>query len=276
MAYQEEEKTKLRRQFSKEAIALAMQGRWREAVVANKSLIENFPNDVDAYNRLGRAHMELGEYPSAKGAYQKAVELDPYNTIAKKNLSRLSLLEKEAVATGEGSAQKVEPQQFIEEVGKAGVVNLHRLAPPPVLARLVAGASVNLRVENANLVAENGQGEYLGQVDPRHAQRLVKLMESGNKYSAAVVSSTEQGVTIIIREVFQHPSQAGRPSFPSRGPEGFRPYIADRIIRRGLEYEEVPEGSGYTIIGGDESELSSEESVEIEEEEEDEETENGE
>ena len=66
MAYHEEESTKLRRQTSKQAIALAMEGRWREAVTANQSLIDAFPSDVDAYNRLGRAYMELGEYAIAR------------------------------------------------------------------------------------------------------------------------------------------------------------------------------------------------------------------
>ena len=66
---------RLRRQSSKQAIALAMQGRWREAVAVNKSLIESFPSDVDAYNRLGRAYMELGEYSQAREAYQQALEL---------------------------------------------------------------------------------------------------------------------------------------------------------------------------------------------------------
>ena len=59
MSYQEEERTRLKRQSSKHAIALAMQGRWREAVAANKSLLESFPNDVDAHNRLGRAYMDI-------------------------------------------------------------------------------------------------------------------------------------------------------------------------------------------------------------------------
>ena len=39
MSYQEEEQVSLRRRGSKQAIALAMQGRWGEAVAANKSLI---------------------------------------------------------------------------------------------------------------------------------------------------------------------------------------------------------------------------------------------
>ena len=43
MTYQEEEQSRLRRQASKEAITLALQGRWKEAIAVNKSLIESFP-----------------------------------------------------------------------------------------------------------------------------------------------------------------------------------------------------------------------------------------
>ena len=255
MSYQEEEQVSLRRRGSKQAIALAMQGRWREAVAANKSLIESFPNDVDAYNRLGRACMELGEYSRAKEAYSRAVELDPYNTIAKKNLHRLSQLG-EGVAGSEDAFHRVEPQHFIEETGKAGVVSLYRLAPREILAKMVAGDRVHLRVDGSSLIVQDGRGEYLGQVEPKHGQRLIKLMKGGNKYTATVISSTEEMVAIIIREVYQDPSQAGQLSFPSKGLERIRPYVGDRIFRRKLEYEEgVVEETGYTIVGGDEAEL---------------------
>ncbi len=127
MSYQEEEQVSLRRRGSKQAIALAMQGRWREAVAAKGRIIESFPNDVDAYNRLGRACMELREYSRAREAYSQALELDPCNTIAKKNLHRLSRLGEGTVGVG-GAFHRVEPQHFIEETGKAGVVNLYRLA----------------------------------------------------------------------------------------------------------------------------------------------------
>ncbi len=263
MTYQEEEQVRLRRRGSKQAIALAMQGRWREAVAANKSLIENFPNDVDAYNRLGRAYMELGEYSQAKEAYSRAMELDPYNTIAKKNLQRLSHLG-ERVVGSEGAFHKVEPQHFIEETGKAGVVNLYRLAPGEILAKMVAGDRVYLRVDGSSLIVQDGRGEYLGQVEPKHGQRLIKLMKGGNKYTATVISSTEEMMTIIIREVYQDPSQAGQLSFPAKGFKHIRPYVGDRIFRRELEYEgEAVEEPGYTIVGGDEVEPLSEESGDI-------------
>ncbi|HLB28011.1 MAG TPA: tetratricopeptide repeat protein, partial [Dehalococcoidales bacterium] len=261
MAYHEEESTRLRRQTSRQAIALAMEGRWREAVTANQHLIESFPNDVDAYNRLGRAHMELGEYALAKEAYQKAIKVDPYNTIAQKNLNRLShLKEKEGEVDGQ---EKVEPQQFIEEVAKAGVVNLRRLASAEILAKAVAGSKVNLKVDGPRLLVENSHGEYLGQVEPRHAQRLIKLMAGGNKYVASIVSSAENAVAVIIRETYQHPSQSGKTSFPSRGSESVRAEmddrIGDRIIRRTLEHldeeQTAPGDTGYAIVGGDDTDV---------------------
>lgn len=266
MSYQEEERTRLRRQSSRQAISLAMEGRWGEAVAANKSLVESFPNDVDAHNRLGRANIELGEYSLAREAYEKAMELDPYNAIAKKNLNRLSHLG-ETVGSSVGIFQKVEPQHFIEEVGKAGVVNLWCLALPGVLAKTVAGSSVNLRIDGHALIAENNYGEYLGKVEPRHGQRLAKLMEGGNRYTAAIISSTEETVTVIIREVYQDSSQAGRLSFPPKGVDSLRTYPGDRIIRRELEYDEaLPGAPGYIIIGGEGTELLTDDSQDIDDE----------
>ncbi len=235
MSY-EERQTRLKRLHEKEAIALAMQSRWQEAIAANKKTIEGFPHDVDAYNRLGKAYMELGEYSLAKDAYSRATELDPANTIAAKNLHRLSQLGETTVGT-RGDSHHAEPHDFIEEMGKTGVVNLRHLAPPTVVVRMVAGNEVYLKTDGANLVVEDGRGEYLGQVEPKHAQRLIKLTEGGNKYTAAVVGSAEDRLTIIIREVYQHPSQAGQLSFPPRGLEKLQPYVGGRMLRQELEEE---------------------------------------
>ena len=255
MAYDQEGQVRLRRQRSKQAIALAMQGQWREAIVANQEIIDSFPNDVEAHNRLGRAYMELGMYSQAKEAYGQAMELDPYNTIAKKNLQRLSHLGEVLVSSG-GYSPKAEPQHFIEEVAKAGVVDLYHIGPQEILARTAAGDRVYLKIDGPSLIVENSRGEYLGQVEPNHGQRLIKLMKGGNEYTAAIISSAEGKVTVIIREVYQDPSQAGQLSFPPRGFRGLRPYVANKILRDELEYEELlPEES----IGIDEDQATSQE-----------------
>ena len=132
---------------------------------------------------------------------------------------------------------------------------------------MVAGDRVFLKMSGPNLIVENSSGQFLGQVEPKYGQRLIRLMKVGNEYSAAIVSSTEDKVTVIIREIYQHPSQAGQLSFPPRGLEGAHPHSSERRTRRELEYEEeLVEEPGYTIIGDvEEPAVLPEEPFEIEE-----------
>ena len=242
MAYQQDATIKLRQVRSKQAVTLAMQGRWQEAVTVNKLIVENFPKDVEAYNRMGRAYMELGEYASARDAYQQSLGIDQFNTIAKRNLDRLANLGKSA-ANSEVDVHHAEPQIFIEEIGKSGVVNLNGLAPKEILAKMSAGDMINLKIDHHNLVAENSAWEYIGLVEPRHAQRLIKLIQGGNKYTAAIISSADDKVTVIIREAYQDPSQAGQLSFPPKGAKIARPSVSGKINRSEESDEESADES---------------------------------
>jgi tetratricopeptide (TPR) repeat protein len=257
MTPSDEKLSRFKEQRSKEAIDLAMQARWREAVDVNKEIIGSFPEDVDSYNRLGRAYMELGEYAKSKEAYGQSVKLDRYNVIANRNLRRLNDLK--GAGKTEIETDKVEPHQFIEEIGKAGVVTLVELAQKEKRATTVAGDKAILRIDGLYLIAESSRGDYLGRVEPKHAPRLIRMMTGGNKYSALVVKSAAESMTVMIRETFQHPSQAGKLSFPPKGMEEFHPYAGDRLLR--LDAEDEGE-SGYTIVGGDEVEVLPEEAEE--------------
>ncbi len=271
--YQLSEKAKLRRQRTNEAIALAMQSQWDEAIAVNKSIIEIFPDDADAYNRLGKALTQLGRYAEAGDAYSHALEIEPNNGIAKKNLDRLAHL-REAEAEPRNGRQ-VSSHLFIEETGKADVADLYRLAPRKVLVKIAAGDPVHLEAKGQSLTVESVDGEYIGEVEPRLGLRLIKLMQGGNRYTAAIVGVGEKGGKVMIKEIFQHPSQAGRPSFPARAADGFRPYVKDSMLK--YEREDDEEGLEEEYPGEFEKEepareevTSLEEMVAIEDEEEEE------
>lgn len=252
MVYQqEEERTRLGKRLSQEAIALAIQGRWEEAVAVNKSIIERFPNDARAYNRLGRALIELGEFAQAREAYSKALELVPNNVIAIKNLARLAGLS-ESTTTMDSGQRKVASELFITEMGKAGVVNLCNLASWEVLAKMGVGAQVHLEVRGQRLVVQSQAGEYLGEVEPKYGLRLVKLMRGGNRYAAAILSVAEDGVQVIIREEYQHPRQAGHPSFPSTATEHLHAYAKELSLTHDIAIDEgeAPKEVEYVEEGG--------------------------
>jgi len=242
MTYQTDDRTdraRIRRQRTERAIKLAMESKWEEAAQENQTILSVFPRDVDAYNRLGKALTELGRYPEARAAYGRAVEFDPNNAIARKNLQRLAALGEVAPMPVEART-KVDPDLFIEETGKTGVTEL---TPPDreLLQRLTAGDKINLKRQGNALAVETVAGENLGLVEPRLALRLTRLMDSGNEYAAAVasVSPTGERFRIIIKETFQSPDNVGRLSFPATGPEGVRPYTKDRsLLRYELEDED--------------------------------------
>ena len=237
MSNQEDKQVRIKQKSNKQAITLAMQGMWREAVTVNIGLIESFPHDNEAYNRLGKAYSELGEYTEAKEAYTKAIEMDPYNVIAKRNLQRLSYLA-ENTADPQTLVEKIEPQYFIEEIGKARVVDIYELPSPEIVAKIVAGDKVNLKIDGNKLVIETVYGKYLVQVNPQDGQHLVKLIEGGNTYIAAVVSSSAKSISIIIREEYQHPSQSDSLSFPPKRIEEDQYYTGEKTYRLDKEHEE--------------------------------------
>lgn len=237
-AQQAKERARLRRQLSDQAIRLATQGEWEEAVAVNQQLIELSDKDVDAHNRLGKALMELGRFRAARDAYAESARIDPNNSIAKKNLTRLEALAEALPETGEAAHERVDPRIFIEETGKTGHTNLVRLAPGPALARLTAGDQVHLRVEERRLEVADARGEFLGEIGPPLSFKLIDLMEGGNEYAAAITSLGENQVNIIIKELFQHPSQAGKISFPAKAGETFRGYIKESVLDRERDFDE--------------------------------------
>jgi len=237
--YQPEERARLRKQWVDQAIAQALASQWEEAIATNRQILSLFPNDVEAYNRLGKAYSEIGQYAEAKWAYSQALKFDPHNTIAQRNLERLSRLSDEQAASGPG-LERIDPRLFIEETGKTAATSLLNLAPAEEIAKLAAGDQVRLVPEGRRLLVQTARGTYIGQVEPRLGNRIINLLESGNQYAAAITAIENSQVKIIIRETYQHPSQWGKVSFPAQGGSGetIRAYIKDSVLRYDREEDE--------------------------------------
>ncbi len=250
-----EEKARLKRQWTDLAIQQALASQWTDAVTTNKNILNLFPQEPDAYNRLGKAHSELGQYAEARQAYSQTLKYSPNNTIAKKQLERLSLLQEEPARTI-GGVDRIDPRLFIEETGKTGITELINLAPASVLAKVAVGDKVQLHVNGHTIFVRNAAGEDIGQIEPRLANRLINFMEGGNRYAAAILTTDGHGqVRLIIREEYQHPSMFGKVSFPSQGSgDTIRAYIKDSMLRYDREDDDELGNDDEYYDGGDESE----------------------
>jgi tetratricopeptide (TPR) repeat protein len=226
-----EERVKPRSMYVEEAIREALESRWSEALATNEALVERHGPDEDTYNRIGKALTELGRLEEALEAYSAALRLNPLNLIAQKNVRKLgAMLEaKEHVA---GGSQAIDVDLFAEEPGKSA---LTVLTPPnrAVSVAVAPGDVLALAPDGTTLRAHTARGVSLGEVEPKVARRLLPLMETGNRYTAAVARVDDKRIEIIIREVHQSPENARKSSFPlskSARREEFRPYAKESLL----------------------------------------------
>lgn len=231
--------TRLKRQLAEQAINQASEARWADAAETNRRLIELGP-DSEAENRLAKALWELGELGAAREHYVKALQLDPTNRIAERNIDRLKVLLVEAgektVPAKPGSKAPV--SIFVEETGKTGFAHLTNLARSAELAQVNPGDAVELTPEGNRLIAISN-GVRIGVVEPRVAARLLKLIADGNKYLAGVTSLGDKDVRLIIREIYQDPRNYGKVSFPTAAKStDLRPYTKGTLLREDEELEE--------------------------------------
>lgn len=212
----QDEKVRLQRRLQNQAVELAARSRWAEAAQVNEKLI-SLAEAPETYNRLGKAYFELGRLTEARDAYRNALRLAPNNRIARRNLERIEeLLAKSASLPGplKTGRQLVNLRLFITEVGKTALTTLVDVQRGPALATIVTGEKVELRLEGRRVAVYDTSGMLVGYIEPKLAQRLRELMAGGNRYIAAVARTDGRQVRIIIREIYQAPSQRGRVSFP--------------------------------------------------------------
>ena len=229
------DKNKIKREKAQQAVDLALDGLWDEARSLNEDILQYFPDDIEAMNRLAKANLELGNLSTAKENFEKVLYLSPYNSIAKKNLDRLSLLLKRR--TTSQNTKKVAPKLLLEKNGRTGITMLRTCASQDILAHVASGDLVTLEVFNESLRALNSDGITLGYVETKLASRLVKLIGKGNCYDAAVLSATPAKVSVVIREIYRHPSLLGVISFPAVSKEEYPSGINNALLRYEIEKE---------------------------------------
>lgn len=227
------QKQQTRRQLGEDARKAAFEGNWEEAVALNLQIIDRFQKDADAFNRLGRAYISLGNLEDAKDAYSKALRADPANLIARRNLQRLEILRGQG---GKSSADVTRPgpmprtSAFLEEVGKTWVDELVNPGELRTLADISSGEELQLSVEDDRLVVRRANGDRMGEVEPKTARRVMDLMVSGNRYEIFALGLAGQTLRTILREIFRDPSVATTVSFPRQITS--RAYLRDRDLLR--------------------------------------------
>lgn len=232
LSTQTKDASKPRSAYVEEAVQLAVDANWDEAIELNRFIMDSFGADEATHNRIGKALTELGRLDEAKAAYEAAHAINPQNPVARKNIQKLENLMK-ANQSLRGGAVKVDLNLFVEEMGKTTTTVL-RATDEDVCSKVAPGDVAELRVEGDGVEVDTVRGVRIGSLEPKLARRLLKFIQGGNRYQAGVTACDGNQVKVIVREVYQNATFAGKPSFPitrKRDVE-FRPYARERLATR--------------------------------------------
>lgn len=195
------------------AISAALNCRWDEAVSLNQKMLDLSPENAQCLNRLAKAYFELGKYSQAKKAYAEVLRIDPYNSIAQKNLKKVNSLKKGDGIALPSQTMVISPALFLEEPGITTLVNLVKVAEPQKLLKLSPGTVVSLLEKKRGISVADGNHQYLGAFPDDCAFRLLRLIKGGNKYQVIIKSVRSNGLTVLIREVFRSKKFKNQASF---------------------------------------------------------------
>ena len=226
-----------RRVAIEQAVDFASKNKWSEAIAVNREIIKNFGEETESLNRLGRAYMENGQFPSAIKAYKKALKIEPLNRIALRNLDRLA----EASPPQEKKEKIREKKVFFLDNADAVVFLELEAVDLQVINLLNIGDSLGLKVEGSAVHVVNEAGQYLGILTPQVGIRLSRLLDGGNKYEIALADLAIP-VRVAIREEYVHPSQVGKSSFitkTSKASSKVRGYTRRSLVFDGRESESL-------------------------------------
>jgi tetratricopeptide (TPR) repeat protein len=190
-----------------QAIQAAKTQDWDTAITLNQQITEIDPTDINAFNRLGVAQVQLGQMKQAKASFEQVLEIDKTNGLAKKHL--LKLKNNQPITLH--SLPKDE--EFIEEPGKTRTVELNRLASKDQLDKYSVGQSCQLKPKGRFISVEI-EKVYIGSLPEDLSARLTKLIKDGNEYACYIQSISSTSCSVFLKETQRSKKNEFVHSFP--------------------------------------------------------------
>ncbi len=183
-----------------QAIKLALDNNWDDAIALNKQILEENQQDIDTLNRLAYAYMQSGKFDDAKSTYTLVTDIDKTNPIAVKNLKKLVALSQSKNGINPQSHINHMDNVFIQEAGKTKTIELSNIADKRTLMSLQHGDEVILTIKRSKVFALTSDKAFVGMLPDNVGIRLISFIKGGNEYQACIKSVDERSVSVFIKE----------------------------------------------------------------------------
>lgn len=203
-------------QLEEQAIDAAINLSWDDAVELNEKILKKDKNNYPAYLRLGFIYLQKHNYELAKKYYSKALKIQPKNTVAIQNLEKIEILEKSRKKRYQtGRRDKIDPELFIEVVGKTKKVGLVNIGQKDIIAGLSIGQKIDLKIKRRRVeIRTPDTNLYIGTLPDDVSKRLIYFIQAKSLYNTFIKEVTINSVTVFIKELKKGPTVKHYISFP--------------------------------------------------------------
>lgn len=200
-------------ELEKQAIDNAVSGQWDKAIEFNEAIIKIDKKNLETYLRLGFAYLQTNKIKKAKKYYQEALKMYPGNTLIKKNLERIKILETKKLP--HLTTSPLDPMLYIDIPGKTKTVNLVNCGPKSVLAKLTVGQKVLLINKKRRVEVRTESKEYAGCLPDDLSKRLAIFIKNGGVFSAYIKETSLKNTIVLIKEEKKGARMSKFVAFPS-------------------------------------------------------------
>lgn len=193
-----------------EAINAVKNSDWSKAIQINQEILQSYPSDLEAMNRLGMALLKDGQTAEAKKTFKQVLEIDKSNIIANKNIEKIKNKEPNVDIVFDQN------NDFIEEPGKSKIITLHRLAGKDQLKKLKVGQACFLQLKNRYISLTDEKDKHIGALPEDISFRLSKLISNGNEYRCVIYKVNDKQCMVLIKETLRSKKNEQSVSFPSK------------------------------------------------------------
>jgi len=194
--------------LEKKSIDAALNKNWETAIDLNTQILEKKPNDKNAKIRLGRAYLKTENFPKAKRIFEKILEIDPINPIARKNYKLAS----EKNSDSKAEAPKEDSNKvLIKEPGTTTQVDIK--ASKKLLEKLEPGQKINIKSYKTKAVFLLGKVE-IGTVENKLANIVYIAKKDNLNVTASVIKPNEDHLTLLLKckkPIFKSEKQSENP-----------------------------------------------------------------
>jgi hypothetical protein len=206
----EKSKTTIFKNLVLDATQLALKGEWKKAITANKQILSINKSDVSALNRIGKAQLELGKLKDSKKSYTKALQIDPLNAIARRNLKELEQMKDAKTLQGKkqstSNLEKLVRNEILIQTASRSAEFVIDKPNSRAIQNLVPGTELNIIASTNGIEITNIRKVSLGSIEPRSSMRLKTCIDAGSKFEVIFKDNFEKTGIIQILETHRDPS----------------------------------------------------------------------